>query len=185
MGFALARAAAEAGAQVYLVAGPSAQPTPQGVTRIDVTTAREMHDAVHAVLAHTQPAIDIFIAVAAVADWYAVTVNTEKIKKTPGTLPVFTLAENPDILASVAQLPNPPFCVGFAAESQDLEQYAQQKRLKKNIPLMIGNIGTDTFGQDDNEVIVCDEMGIVPLPKGNKLALARILIEMIATRLSR
>ena len=180
MGFALARAASEAGAQVHLIAGPTAEPTPWNVARTDVQTAQQMHDAVHATIAGA----DIFIAVAAVADWRAAQVSTEKIKKTPGAaIPKFDFVENPDILASVAQLPQPPFCVGFAAESQDLERNAQEKRVRKHIPMLIGNIGADTFGHDDNQVIVCDAAGITVLPKADKQTLARTLIEAIAERL--
>jgi phosphopantothenoylcysteine decarboxylase/phosphopantothenate--cysteine ligase len=180
MGFALARAAAEAGAQVQLVAGPSAQATPGGVVRIDVQTAQQMHDAVHAGLA----GVDVFIAVAAVADWRAAQISVEKIKKAAGAaMPVFEFVENPDILASVASLPQPPFCVGFAAESSELERHAQEKRRRKGIPLLVGNIGADTFGHDDNQVILCDAAGITQLPKTDKLTLARTLVAEIARRL--
>jgi phosphopantothenoylcysteine decarboxylase/phosphopantothenate--cysteine ligase len=183
MGFALARAAAEAGAQVHMIAGPTALATPWGVTRQDVQTAVQMHEAVLAALA-AGPSTDIFVAVAAVADWRVDQVRTEKIKKIAGQpLPALTFVENPDILATVAALPGAPFCVGFAAESGDLEKHSQAKRLKKNVPLLIGNLGPATFGRDDNEVMLFDAAGATRLPRADKQALARTLIAEIARRL--
>jgi len=179
MGFALARAAFEAGAKVTLVAGPSALDTPWGVHRIDVQTAQQMRDAVLAAVVDS----DIFIAVAAVSDWRVAQVSTEKIKKAAGQpAPLLQFVENPDILAEVARLPRPPFCVGFAAESHDLERHAQEKRQRKQIPLLIGNLGPATFGADDNQVILCDAQGITHLPKADKQSLARTLIAAIAQR---
>ncbi|EKS68562.1 MULTISPECIES: bifunctional phosphopantothenoylcysteine decarboxylase/phosphopantothenate--cysteine ligase CoaBC [Caballeronia] len=178
MGFALARAAAQAGADVHLVAGPVSLPTPWGVYREDVQTAQEMHDAVMA----ATPDTDIFIAVAAVADWRVDHVSEQKIKKTADALPRFNFIENPDILASVAKLPNPPFCVGFAAESGNLEVHGDEKRKRKNVPLLIGNIGQLTFGRDDNEVVLFEESGTTPLPRAGKQELARTLIAEIAKR---
>lgn len=179
MGFALARAAFEAGAEVTLVAGPTALDTPWGVVRIDVQTALQMRDAVLAAAGSS----DIFIAVAAVSDWRVAQVSTEKIKKAAGqAAPVLQFVENPDILAEVARQPSPPFCVGFAAESHDLERHAQEKRQRKQIPLLIGNLGPATFGADDNQVILCDAQGITPLPKADKQSLARTLIAEIARR---
>ena len=181
MGFALARAAFEAGAEVTLVAGPTALDTPWGVVRTDVQTALQMRDAVLAA-ADTS---DIFIAVAAVSDWRVAQVSTEKIKKAAGqAAPVLQFVENPDILAEVARLPKAPFCVGFAAESHDLERHAQEKRRRKQVPLLIGNLGPATFGADDNEVILCDAQGITHLPPASKAALARELIASIAARLN-
>ncbi len=181
MGFALARAAFEAGAEVTLVAGPTALDTPWGVVRTDVQTALQMRDAVLAA-ADTS---DIFIAVAAVSDWRVAQVSTEKIKKAAGqAAPVLQFVENPDILAEVARLPKAPFCVGFAAESHDLERHAQEKRRRKQVPLLIGNLGPATFGADDNEVILCDAQGITHLPPAPKAALARELIASIAARLN-
>jgi phosphopantothenoylcysteine decarboxylase/phosphopantothenate--cysteine ligase len=180
MGFALARAAAEAGAQVHVVAGPTSLATPWGVTREDVQTARQMHDAVLA----NVPGIDLFIAVAAVSDWRVDQVRAEKIKKTlDHALPALTFVENPDILAADAALPHAPYCVGFAAESGDLEKHSQEKRLKKGVPLLIGNLGPATFGLDDNEVVLFDAAGITRLPRADKQALARTLIAQIAQRL--
>ena len=180
MGFALARAAFEAGAQVELIAGPTTLETPWGIARTDVQTARQMHDAVLGAVSGT----DIFIAVAAVSDWRVAQVSTEKIKKAAGqAAPTLQFVENPDILASVANMAQAPFCVGFAAESHDLERHAQEKRLRKNIPLLIGNLGPATFGSDENQVILCDAQGITHLPKADKQALARTLIAEIARRI--
>ncbi|MDR5778639.1 bifunctional phosphopantothenoylcysteine decarboxylase/phosphopantothenate--cysteine ligase CoaBC [Caballeronia sp. LZ065] len=179
MGFALARAAAQAGADVHLVAGPVALETPWGVFREDVQTAQQMHDAVM----QATPDADIFIAVAAVADWRAEQVSEHKIKKVPGApQPSFTFVENPDILATVARLPNPPYCVGFAAESGDLDVNGAEKRTRKGIPLLIGNIGQLAFGRDDNEVVLFEESGTTPLPRADKQQLARTLIAEIARR---
>lgn len=179
MGFALARAAAQAGADVHLVAGPVALETPWGVVREDVQTAQQMHDAVM----QATPDADIFIAVAAVADWRAEQVSEHKIKKVPDApQPSFTFVENPDILATVARLPNPPYCVGFAAESGDLDVNGAEKRKRKGIPLLIGNIGPLAFGRDDNEVVLFEESGTTPLPRADKQQLARALIVEIARR---
>jgi phosphopantothenoylcysteine decarboxylase/phosphopantothenate--cysteine ligase len=180
MGFALARAALNSGADVTLIAGPSALDTPWGVRRIDVQTAQQMHDAAIAAAAGA----DLFIAVAAVADWRVAHVHDSKIKKTPdGKPPVLEFVENPDILADVARLPDGPYCVGFAAESDDLDAHASAKRVRKNVPLLVGNVGPATFGRDDNEVALYDEHGITRLPRADKQGLATTLIEQIARRL--
>jgi phosphopantothenoylcysteine decarboxylase / phosphopantothenate---cysteine ligase len=182
MGFSLARAAAQAGADVHLIAGPVALETPWGVYREDVQTAQQMYDAVM----HATPDTDIFIAVAAVADWRVDHVSDHKIKKTAGqALPAFNFVENPDILASVAKLPNPPYCVGFAAESGDLDIHGDEKRVRKNVPLLIGNLGPLTFGLDDNEVVLFEASGKTRLPRADKNALARTLIGEIAQRAPR
>jgi phosphopantothenoylcysteine decarboxylase/phosphopantothenate--cysteine ligase len=182
MGFALARAAAQAGADVHLVAGPVSLATPWGVYREDVQTAQQMYDAVMEATADA----DIFIAVAAVADWRVDHASAHKIKKAPGQpLPSFDFVENPDILASVAKLPNPPFCVGFAAESADLDVHGEEKRKRKNVPLLIGNLGPLTFGRDDNEVVLFEASGATPLPRADKQLLARTLIGEIAKRAPR
>lgn len=179
MGFAIARAAREAGAEVTLVAGPTPLPTPSGTCRINVQTAQQMHDAVMSHVGNQ----DIFIAVAAVADWRIAQASEQKMKKTAdGTPPGLHLAPNIDILAAVAALPRRPFCVGFAAESENLIQYGEEKRQKKNVPLLVGNIGHNTFGKDDNEMILFDEKGHVALPRASKLDLARQLIDEIARR---
>jgi phosphopantothenoylcysteine decarboxylase/phosphopantothenate--cysteine ligase len=180
MGFAIARAAAEAGADVTLVAGPVALATPRRVRRVDVTTAEEMHAATLA----AAPQSDVFVATAAVADWRVARVATTKIKKVAGQgAPSFALVENPDILASVAALAAPPFCVGFAAESGDVLANASAKRLKKNVPLIVGNLGPATFGQDDNALTLIDADGARELARAGKLALARQLVAEIAARL--
>ena len=180
MGFAIARAAAEAGALVTLVAGPVHLPTPRGVQRIDVRSALAMHDAVLARAASH----DLFVATAAVADWRAAAPAHRKIKKAAGEgAPVLELVENPDILAAVARLPKPPFCVGFAAESHDLLKHAREKLARKNVPLIVGNIGPATFGRDDNALTLVDAAGHRELPPADKLTLARQLVAEIALRL--
>jgi phosphopantothenoylcysteine decarboxylase / phosphopantothenate---cysteine ligase len=180
MGFALARAAQQAGAEVRLVAGPVALATPWGVVREDVETAQQMYDAVLQ-MAHD---CDVFISVAAVADWRVDRVSSEKIKKTAGhDVPTLAFVENPDILATVAQMPNPPYCVGFAAESGELDVHGEEKRVRKKVPLLIGNLGPKTFGRDENEVVLFDAQGISRLPRMDKDALAATLVREIARRL--
>jgi phosphopantothenoylcysteine decarboxylase / phosphopantothenate---cysteine ligase len=179
MGFALARAAREAGAQVTLVAGPVDLPTPRGVQRMDVQTAQQMCDAVLPLA----PQHSVFIATAAVADWRPSSVSAQKIKKGQGG-PSLLWTENPDILAQVAALSSPPYCVGFAAETENLVPYASAKRLRKGVPLMVANLGPATFGRDDNSVILIDDTGPQPLPSADKLSLARTLVQQIAQRIS-
>ena len=176
MGFALARAAQEAGAKVTLVSGPVSQPTPPGVNRIDVISALEMHTAV---MQHAA-AQDVFIGVAAVADYRPQAVAEHKIKKDGQSAPPIELVQNPDILADVAALPAPPLCVGFAAESRNLAEYAEKKRMTKKIPLIVGNLIQHGFGGDDNTLTLFDSDGATPLPPGSKLELARALIGHIA-----
>ena len=185
MGFALARAAQEAGAQVRLVAGPVALPTPHGVQRTDVRSALDMQAAVQSLVNQA----DVFIATAAVADWRAAQVSTDKIKKDgSGQMPTIAWQENPDILAEVAASPRAEsgalFCVGFAAESHDLQAQAQAKRIRKGVPLMLGNIGPATFGADDNALLLIDEQGSTEWPRASKIALARQLVAEIARRLT-
>lgn len=179
MGFALARACAEAGAAVTLVAGPTDQPTPRGVTRIDVTSALEMRAAVQKSL----PGQQIFIAVAAVADYRPAQTQEHKIKKSGSAL-TLELAPNPDILAEVAAGPHAPFCVGFAAESRDLASYAEGKRQAKKLPLVVGNLVQDGLGGANNSVTLFDETGAHPLPAGDKLAVARMIVAHIAEMLA-
>lgn len=179
MGYALARAAHAAGAEVTLVSGPTALPAPFGIKMVSVITAREMHDAVMAHIAHQ----DIFIAVAAVADWRVSEVSQQKIKKQNGASPELQFEQNPDILAAVAALPKPPYCVGFAAESENLLEYGRTKREKKGIPLLVGNIGPQTFGKDENELVLFDAQGDHPLGRADKDTLAQQLIAEIARRL--
>ena len=184
MGFAIARAAREAGAEVTLVAGPVHLPTPRGVRRHNVMTAQQMFDAV--VPQATQH--DVFIATAAVADWRPVSSAEHKIKK-EGTksVPSFDLTENPDILAAVAGLSTAPYCVGFAAESECLLEHARAKMLRKGIPLIVGNLGPATFGRDDNALVLIDAHADRALPpdgsRADKLTLARALMQDIAQRL--
>lgn len=181
MGFAIARAAAEAGAEVTLVAGPVHLPTPRHVRRIDVRTAQQMHDAV----LPAAPRHDVFVATAAVADWRPATLAEHKIKKDGKKLaPSFELTENPDILAAVARLPGRPYCVGFAAESHDLLRHAREKLERKQVPLIVGNLGPATFGQDDNALTLVDAAGHRELPRADKLTLARALVAEIAARLA-
>ena len=186
MGFAVARAAREAGAEVVLVAGPVHVPTPRGVRRIDVQSAQEMLVAVE------QQAQDasVFIATAAVADWRPAAVASEKIKKDgSGATPTLGFVENPDILAAVARSPRALdgrlFCVGFAAESHDLLAHATAKRARKGVPLLVGNIGPATFGRDDNALLLVDAQGHRELPRATKRELARQLVADIAARLAR
>ena len=185
MGFALARAAADAGAQVTLVAGPVHLPTPRGVQRINVQTARDMHDTVLPLSAQH----DVFIATAAVADWRPASLSEHKIKKEGKKVaPTFELTENPDILAAVAALPQAPYCVGFAAESEQLLEHARAKLLRKKVPLIVGNLGPATFGKDDNALLLVDEHSHRALPAdgsaADKLTLARELVREVAHRLA-
>lgn len=179
MGFAIACAAQEAGAEVTLVSGPVTQPTPRGVTRVDVTSGLEMHAAVMERISGQ----DVFVGVAAVADYRPEAIADRKIKKEDGATPDIRLVRNPDILAEVAALPAPPLCVGFAAESHDLAAYAERKRMAKKIPLIVGNLIQHGFGGDDNTVVLFDDAGQWPLTPGPKIQLARQLIARIATLL--
>ncbi len=176
MGLAIARAARDAGADVTLVCGPVALPAARGITRIDVTGAQEMHAAVM----QRAAVHDVFIGVAAVADYRPATPAEHKIKKEDGAPPQIELVRNPDILAEVAALPSPPLCVGFAAESRNLAEYAERKRRSKNIPLIVGNLIQDGFGGDCNALVLFDAAGETPLPPGSKLELARALVTRIA-----
>lgn len=180
MGYAIARAARETGAEVTLVSGPTALQAPYGVHRINVQSAQQMHDVV---MSHVTGQ-DVFIAVAAVADWRVANASEQKLKKANADdVPQLQFEQNPDILASVAALPKHPYCVGFAAESENLLQYGEEKRRKKSIPLLIGNIGHHTFGKDQNELVLFDDKGNKRLPRADKLHLARELITEIADRL--
>ena len=177
MGYALAHAAQCAGASVTLISGKTALPTPYGVTRIDVQSADEMLAACQNYLAGQ----DIFIAVAAVADWKVAHVASQKIKKAHADdVPSLEFVQTPDILATIAKLPNAPYCVGFAAESEYVIEYAQAKRIKKNIPLMIANQGPATFGSEYNQVSLVTAEGVTTLPNMRKDVLAQQLIQAIA-----
>ena len=184
MGFAIAAAAKAAGAEVTLVAGPVHLPTPRGVQRIDVKSALQMLDAVQAHVGHAS----IFIATAAVADWRPASAADQKIKKDgSGEVPALAFVENPDILATVAKSERAQrgelYCVGFAAESHDLLQHATAKRVRKGVPLLVGNIGPATFGQDDNALLLVDASGHRELPRASKTELGRQLVAELARRL--
>jgi phosphopantothenoylcysteine decarboxylase/phosphopantothenate--cysteine ligase len=183
MGYAIARAAREAGAEVTLVSGPTALATPHGVRRIDVLSAQQMHDAVMAGVEGQH----VFIGVAAVADWRVANASEQKLKKQEGGgAPELQFVQNADILASVAattSLSGWPYCVGFAAESENLVAYGAAKRERKGIPLLVGNIGHHTFGQDENSIVLFDEHGHTVLPRADKLTLARQLVSEIGKRL--
>ncbi|MBP7531289.1 MAG: bifunctional phosphopantothenoylcysteine decarboxylase/phosphopantothenate--cysteine ligase CoaBC, partial [Ottowia sp.] len=183
MGFAIARAAREAGAEVMLVAGPVHLPTPRGVQRIDVQSARDMHAAA----VDEALSADIFIATAAVADWRPAQEADQKIKKDgSGEVPQLAFVENPDILAEIAHSARAQsgalFCVGFAAESENLEANAQAKRVRKGVPLLVANIGPATFGKDDNALLLVDDEGVTELPHASKRVLAQQLVAEIARR---
>jgi phosphopantothenoylcysteine decarboxylase/phosphopantothenate--cysteine ligase len=180
MGFAVAQAAAEAGARVTLVAGTVSLATPAGVERVNVVTAREMHAAVMAAVAGAH----VFIAVAAVADYHVKNAAAHKLKKN-GELPKLELEENPDILASVAALPERPFCVGFAAETENLREYAQAKRRKKRIPLLAANLAQHAFGRDDNALTLFDDSGEHHFDRAPKIVVARQLVAHIVAMLPR
>ena len=184
MGFAIARAAREAGATVTLVAGPVSLATPRGVTRVDVRSAAQMLQAVEQ---HVSAAT-VFVATAAVADWRPATTAEQKIKKDgSGRAPTMGFVENPDVLATVAGSARAKggelYCVGFAAESEDLLANAQAKRARKGVPLLVGNIGPATFGQDDNALLLVDADGSRELERAPKKELARQLVAEIARRL--
>ncbi|MGI9026386.1 MAG: bifunctional phosphopantothenoylcysteine decarboxylase/phosphopantothenate--cysteine ligase CoaBC, partial [Burkholderiaceae bacterium] len=181
MGFAVARAAHEAGAIVTLVSGPTSLTTPRSVTRIDVETAREML----AIVMQQASKADCFIAVAAVADWHVVNVADQKIKKSANEAdtPTLEFAANPDILASVAALPDAPWCVGFAAETGDLDANAMAKLTKKRVQLIVGNHAHEAFGRDENALTLYDARGRTVLEPADKLTLARQLVGAIAERM--
>ena len=180
MGYAVARAAREAGASVTLVSGPVALETPPGVARVNVRSAAQMFDAVKAAVKGS----DIFISVAAVADWKVKKVSAQKIKKT-GRAPVLEFEENPDILAWVAAQKNAPFCVGFAAESENLERNAKAKRAKKGVPLLAANLAQRAMGADDNAITLYDARGKHSLGRGPKLEQARKLVAHLAGMLKK
>lgn len=187
MGFAIARAAREAGAEVTLVTGPVSLPTPRGVRRIDVQSALQMHEAV---IQSAGSVASVFVSCAAVADWRPANSARQKIKKDgSGSTPTLDFLENPDILAGVAKSARAQsgalFCVGFAAESHDLLANATAKRIRKGVPLLVGNIGPSTFGLDENSLLLVDEHGSKTLPQNSKLHLARQLVAEIAARLDK
>ena len=177
MGYAIARAALDAGAKVTLVTGPVSLEAPAAARVEHVESANDMFEAVKK---HAKAA-DIFIGVAAVADYRVDTTSKHKIKRTDANL-TLKLVPNPDILAWVAALPKPPFCVGFAAESQKLHEFADAKRRKKKVPLMVANLAQNAIGADDNEVTLLDDSGTHTLPRAPKPQIARQLVAHIAKR---
>ncbi|HMA87736.1 MAG TPA: bifunctional phosphopantothenoylcysteine decarboxylase/phosphopantothenate--cysteine ligase CoaBC [Burkholderiales bacterium] len=180
MGYAVARAAREAGAQVTLVSGPVALQAPAGVARVDVVTAQQMFEAVKAAMG----ACDVFISVAAVADYRVTNASQQKIKKGSARPASLALEENPDILAWVAARPKPPFCVGFAAESENLAEHAMAKRAKKKLPLLAANLAQHALGAEENEITLFDDRGAHALGRAPKIELARKLILHIAGMLA-
>jgi phosphopantothenoylcysteine decarboxylase/phosphopantothenate--cysteine ligase len=175
MGYAVAQAALEAGAEVTLVSGPTSLAPPAGARVVPVTSA---HDMLQAVNAHVAGA-DIFVSVAAVADYRVRAASERKIKKSEQAL-MLELEPTVDILQAVSTRPSPPFCVGFAAESHDLEKFAEEKRMRKKLPLLAANIAQDAIGAEDNALILFDDAGRHPLPRGPKLQQARALVRHIA-----
>ncbi|HYC45812.1 MAG TPA: bifunctional phosphopantothenoylcysteine decarboxylase/phosphopantothenate--cysteine ligase CoaBC [Burkholderiales bacterium] len=175
MGYAVARAAVEAGAKVTLISGPTALDAPARVERIDVTSADDMLNAVKQRVSKA----DVFVSVAAVADYRPSKTSAQKIKKTDANL-ALELVPTTDILAYVAGLPKPPFCVGFAAESEKLVEHAEAKRKRKKLPLLAANLAQNAIGADDNEVILLDDAGAHPLPRAPKDVVARHLVDHIA-----
>ncbi len=180
MGYAVARAAREAGAQVTLISGPVALQASAGVARVDVLTAQQMFEAVKAAVG----ACDVFISVAAVADYRVTNGSQQKIKKGSARPASLALEENPDILAWVAARPKPPFCVGFAAESENLAEHAMAKRAKKKLPLLAANLAQHALGAEENEITLFDDRGAHALGRAPKIELARKLILHIAGMLA-
>lgn len=180
MGYAIAQAAREAGAQVTLISGATALPAPYGVLRLNAESALDMHAAVMA----EASGADIFISVAAVADWRVVNASDNKLKKTAsGQAPELEFAQNPDILADVAKLPSGPWCVGFAAETENLLEYAEAKRKRKGVPLLVGNLAQQAMNAESTELVLFDETGHKTLPAQPKINAARQLIKAIAQRM--
>jgi len=178
MGYAIAQVAADMGAEVTLVSGITALNAPTNVTTIKAENAQAMYEAVMSNILKQ----DIFIAVAAVADYSPVSQQSEKIKKSKSSLTI-ELAPNKDILAEVASLPNAPFCVGFAAETEHLLEYAETKRKAKKIPLIVANLAIDAMGSDDNSVTLIDINGQHPLARAPKAEVARLLLQHVANML--
>lgn len=183
MGYALAKIATDMGASVTLISGATAISPPLNVINISATSANAMHQAVMKNIA-TQ---DIFISVAAVADYTPVETLAQKIKKSgyspPDNLFSLNLKKTKDILADVASLPNAPFCVGFAAESENLIEYASQKRIAKKLPLIVANDAISALGSDDNQVTLIDENGMHNFPRTHKTEVAQLILKHIATLL--
>jgi phosphopantothenoylcysteine decarboxylase/phosphopantothenate--cysteine ligase len=175
MGYAVARAALEAGARVTLISGPTSLAAPTGAQRVDVVSARDMFEAVKKRVAEA----DIFVGVAAVSDYHVASPRSQKIKRSARKLRL-ELVPNPDILAWVAARPRPPFCVGFAAETENLRRHAEAKRRAKKVPLLAANLAQRAIGADDNEITLFDDAGVHALPRAPKEVVARQLIAHIA-----
>ncbi|MEY4960638.1 MAG: bifunctional phosphopantothenoylcysteine decarboxylase/phosphopantothenate--cysteine ligase CoaBC [Pseudomonadota bacterium] len=175
MGYAVARAALQAGAKVTLISGPVSLQAPSAARLIKVVSALEMLEAVKNEVTQA----DIFISVAAVADYRATHVSKQKIKKAGGGL-TLELTPNPDILEYVTSLPRPPFCVGFAAETENLEENASAKRLKKKLPLLVANLARDAIGSDESALILFDDSGQYPLERAPKIQQAQRLVQHIS-----
>ena len=180
MGYAVARAARDAGAVVTLVSGPTALTAPRGMERIEVSSAQQMYDAVMSRVAKVQ----VFIGVAAVADYRPKEAKRHKLKKGTGEM-TLQLQPNPDILGTVAARKKAPFCVGFAAETENLDAYADAKRRRKKVPLLAANLAQHAFGAEDNQLILFDDHGRHELPRAPKIALARALVAHIAGLMSK
>lgn len=180
MGYAIAQAAREAGARVTLISGPTALPSPYGIARLNVDSALDMHAAAMAEASRA----DVFVSVAAVADWRVLNASDNKLKKhAGGQAPQLEFALNPDILAEVAQIPSGPWCVGFAAETENLLEYAEAKRKRKGVPLLVGNLAQEVMNADTTELVLFDDAGHQALPRLSKIDAARRLVEAIARRL--
>jgi phosphopantothenoylcysteine decarboxylase/phosphopantothenate--cysteine ligase len=181
MGYALARAAREAGAEVTLVSGPTTLAAPHGVRRIAVESAAQMLEQVLACV----EAADVFIAVAAVADWRAASVSEAKLKKRASAAPpMIQLANNPDILATVAALPSPPLCVGFAAESEHVVEHARSKLVSKGVAMVVANRVQEALGREEVELELVDATRTVTLPLASKLEQGRRIVAAIGERLA-
>ena len=175
MGYAIARASRDAGARVILVTGPTMLQPPSGIRVVKVTSAQEMLEGVEKALSDCH----VFISVAAVADYAPLNPQEQKIKKDARIL-ALELAPTPDILANVASRANPPFCVGFAAESEKLDEYAESKRKRKHLPLLAANLAHEAIGAESNELILFDDEGRHVLPRAPKLTQARLLVHHLA-----
>jgi len=178
MGYAIAQAAADMGADVTLVSGATSLEAPKGMNNISAKSAESMYQAVMSNISNQ----DIFIGVAAVADYSPVEISAQKIKKSTASRSL-ELTPNKDILAEVARLPNAPFCVGFAAESENLLTYAEAKRKAKKLPLIVANLVVDAMGSDENSVTLLDKNGAHPLPRAPKTEVAKLLLQHIASML--
>lgn len=176
MGYAVAQAAREAGADVVLVSGPTALPCPYGVLRINVESAAQMHAAVMNEAARA----DVFVGVAAVADWTVANASDHKLKKMSGQPPALQFTPNPDILADVARMESGPWCVGFAAETENLRDYAEAKRKRKGLPLLVGNLAQHAMNADTTELVLFSDSGQTDWPVLPKIQAARRLVDAIA-----